>query len=170
MIHIVDYKAGNITSVRRALESLRVESVITPDPDAIRRAEKIIFPGVGQAASAMQALRERGLDAALREAFARGTPILGICLGAQIVLLIPKRAIPNASVSWRGNANGFRFPIRPTKSRIWVGTAWFPSGRILCFRAWAPARNSISYIRIIPSRKIRSVCSRSANMESFFRR
>ncbi len=86
MIHIIDYKAGNITSVRRALESLRVESVITPDPDAIRRAEKIIFPGVGQAASAMQALRERGLDAALREAFARGTPILGICLGAQIVL------------------------------------------------------------------------------------
>jgi glutamine amidotransferase len=63
-----------------------VESVITPDPDAIRRAEKIIFPGVGQAASAMQALLERGLDQALREAYARGTPILGICLGAQIVL------------------------------------------------------------------------------------
>jgi glutamine amidotransferase len=72
--------------VRRALESLGVESVITPDPDAIRRAEKIIFPGVGQAASAMQALLERGLDQALREAYARGTPILGICLGAQIVL------------------------------------------------------------------------------------
>jgi glutamine amidotransferase len=86
MIQIVDYKAGNITSVRRALESLGVESVITPDPDAIRRADKIIFPGVGQAASAMQALRERGLDDALREAFARGTPILGICLGAQIAL------------------------------------------------------------------------------------
>jgi glutamine amidotransferase len=86
MIHIVDYKAGNITSVRRALESLGVESVITPDPDAIRRAEKIIFPGVGQAASAMQALLERGLDQALREAYARGTPILGICLGAQIAL------------------------------------------------------------------------------------
>jgi imidazole glycerol-phosphate synthase subunit HisH len=86
MIHIVDYKAGNITSVRRALESLGVESIITPDPDAIRRAEKIIFPGVGQAASAMQALHERGLDQALREAYTRGTPILGICLGAQIAL------------------------------------------------------------------------------------
>jgi glutamine amidotransferase len=72
--------------VRRALESLGVESVITPDPDAIRRAEKIIFPGVGQAASAMQALQEHGLDQALREAYARGTPILGICLGAQIAL------------------------------------------------------------------------------------
>jgi glutamine amidotransferase len=86
MIHIVDYKAGNITSVQRALIHLGVDSVITPDPDILRRAEKVIFPGVGQAASAMEVLRARGLDAALREAFARGTPILGICLGSQIVL------------------------------------------------------------------------------------
>jgi glutamine amidotransferase len=86
MIHIVDYKAGNITSVQRALNFLGVESVITQDSEAIRRAEKVIFPGVGQAASAMEALRERGLDQALRDAFARGIPILGICLGAQIVL------------------------------------------------------------------------------------
>jgi len=86
MITIVDYKAGNITSVQRALKSLGVESVITPDPDAIRRAVKVIVPGVGQAASAMAALRERGMDQALREAFARGVPILGICLGSQIGL------------------------------------------------------------------------------------
>lgn len=86
MIHIVDYKAGNITSVQRALTHLGVESVITPDPAVLRRAEKVIFPGVGQAASAMEVLRERGLDQALRDAFARGVPILGICLGAQIVM------------------------------------------------------------------------------------
>jgi glutamine amidotransferase len=86
MIHIVDYKAGNITSVQRALTHLGVESVITPDPDILRRAEKVVFPGVGQAASAMAVLRERGLDLALREAFAQATPILGICLGAQIVM------------------------------------------------------------------------------------
>jgi len=86
MIHIVDYKAGNITSVQRALIHLGVESAITPDPDILRRSEKVIFPGVGQAASAMEVLRARGLDAALREAFTRGTPILGICLGSQIVL------------------------------------------------------------------------------------
>ena len=86
MISIVDYKAGNITSVRRALAHLGVECEITPAPEAIRRAERVIFPGVGQAASAMAVLRERGLDAALRDAFSRGTPILGICLGAQIVL------------------------------------------------------------------------------------
>ena len=86
MIHIVDYKAGNITSVQRGLNHLGVDSVVTPDPDILRRADKIIFPGVGQAASAMAILRERGLDAALREACAREVPILGICLGSQIVL------------------------------------------------------------------------------------
>jgi len=86
MIHIVDYKAGNITSVQRALTHLGVESVITPDPETLRHAGKVIFPGVGQAASAMEVLCARGLDQALREAFARGTPILGICLGSQIVL------------------------------------------------------------------------------------
>jgi glutamine amidotransferase len=86
MIHIIDYGAGNITSVQRALKFLGVESVITPDPQVVRRAERIVFPGVGNAASAMEVLRERGLDQALREAFARGTPILGICLGAQIVM------------------------------------------------------------------------------------
>jgi glutamine amidotransferase len=86
MIHIVDYKAGNITSVQRALTHLGAESVITPDPDILRRAGKVIFPGVGQAASAMEVLRERGLDRALRKIFEQGTPILGICLGSQIVL------------------------------------------------------------------------------------
>jgi glutamine amidotransferase len=86
MISIVDYKAGNVTSVQRALKYLGVESAVTPDPDAVRRAKCVIFPGVGHAASAMQVLRKRGLDQALREAFTQGIPILGICLGSQIVL------------------------------------------------------------------------------------
>ena len=73
MIHIVDYQAGNITSVQRALTHIGVESVITADPEELLRAEKVIFPGVGQAASAMQVLRERGLDSALRTGFGRGT-------------------------------------------------------------------------------------------------
>jgi glutamine amidotransferase len=86
MIQIVDYKAGNVTSVQRALRSLGVESALTPDPEAVRRAARVIFPGVGNAAAAMEVLRARGLDRALREAFTRGTPILGICLGAQVAL------------------------------------------------------------------------------------
>lgn len=86
MITLVDYKAGNLTSVRRALTHLGIPCQITADPDVVRRAEKIIFPGVGAAGAAMNVLRERGLDAALKESFAAGTPILGICLGCQIIL------------------------------------------------------------------------------------
>jgi glutamine amidotransferase len=86
MIAIVDYKAGNLTSVKRALDHLGIESCVTPDPDVVRRAERIIFPGVGHAGTAMAVLKQRGLDQALREAFARGTPILGTCVGAQIIL------------------------------------------------------------------------------------
>lgn len=86
MITIVDYEAGNLTSVKRALDYLKIDSVITPDPDVIRKAEKIIFPGVGHAASAMATLRKSGIDLSLQEAFNKGTPILGICLGTQIIL------------------------------------------------------------------------------------
>lgn len=86
MITLIDYNAGNLTSVRRALDHLGIPSHITADPEAVRRADKIIFPGVGAAGAAMHTLRQRGLDAALREAFAKGTPILGICLGCQIIL------------------------------------------------------------------------------------
>jgi glutamine amidotransferase len=86
MITLVDYKAGNLTSVQRALTRLGIPSQISADPDAVRRADKIIFPGVGAAGAAMSVLRERGLDSALKESFAKGTPILGICIGCQIIL------------------------------------------------------------------------------------
>ena len=86
MITIIDYNAGNLTSVRRALEHLGLACQISADPDQVRRAERVIFPGVGHAASAMHVLQMRGLDGALRSAYAQGTPILGICLGSQIVL------------------------------------------------------------------------------------
>jgi glutamine amidotransferase len=86
MITLVDYNAGNLTSVRRALTHLGIPSQITADPETVRRADKIIFPGVGAAGAAMSVLRERGLDAALKESFAKGTPILGICIGCQIIL------------------------------------------------------------------------------------
>ncbi|MEZ0397046.1 MAG: imidazole glycerol phosphate synthase subunit HisH [Anaerolineales bacterium] len=86
MITIVDYQAGNLTSVRRALDALGIPCRISADPELVRRAECIIFPGVGAAGAAMTVLRARGLDQALAEAFRAGTPILGICLGCQIVL------------------------------------------------------------------------------------
>lgn len=86
MITIVDYKAGNLTSVKRALDHLGLENQISKDPEIVRNAERVIFPGVGAAGAAMEVLRERNLDAALVEAHRKGTPILGICIGCQIIL------------------------------------------------------------------------------------
>jgi glutamine amidotransferase len=86
MITIIDYNAGNIRSVLRACAEVGAKAAITGDPEAVTKAEKIIFPGVGAAPSAMAYLKETGLDKALTQVFKAGTPILGICIGAQIVL------------------------------------------------------------------------------------
>jgi imidazole glycerol-phosphate synthase subunit HisH len=86
MIGIIDYDAGNLTSVKRALDYLKIPGIISSDAEEIRSCERIIFPGVGNAASAVVTLRQRGLDKVLKDAFGRGVPILGICLGAQIIL------------------------------------------------------------------------------------
>ena len=86
MITIVDYKAGNLTSVKRALDHLGIENQISKDPDVVRGAGRVIFPGVGAAGAAMEVLKERNLDSALKESFQKGTPILGICIGSQIIL------------------------------------------------------------------------------------
>ena len=79
---IIDYGAGNVFSVATALERLGVRSALTSDPDVIRRAERVIFPGVGQAGQAMERLVRTGLD----EVIPRLTvPVLGICLGMQLM-------------------------------------------------------------------------------------
>ena len=83
---IVDYDAGNLRSVQRACAEIGVAAAITADPERIRQADRIIFPGVGIANAAMRSIRERGIDHALIDAFAAGTPILGICIGLQISL------------------------------------------------------------------------------------
>jgi imidazole glycerol-phosphate synthase subunit HisH len=86
MISIIDYKAGNLRSVERALKKLGFPCRITHSKEDVLRSERIIFPGVGAAGKAIDDLRHAGLDMALRNAFETGTPILGICLGAQIIL------------------------------------------------------------------------------------
>ena len=86
MITIIDYNAGNIRSVLRACSEVGAEARTTGNPKDVDKAEKIIFPGVGAAPSAMEYLIKTGLDVALISAFVRGIPVLGICLGAQIVL------------------------------------------------------------------------------------
>jgi glutamine amidotransferase len=86
MIAIIDYDAGNLTSVQRALSHLGHDSVITRDPVQVLAAERVIFPGVGAAGKAMLDLKRLNMDKALLASFEAGKPILGICLGTQIIM------------------------------------------------------------------------------------
>lgn len=88
MIAIVDYDAGNLTSVARAISYLGIAHTITNDPSVIAGADRVVFPGVGAAGSAMKSLKEKGLDIAIRNAVSDGRPVLGICLGTQIIMSV----------------------------------------------------------------------------------
>ncbi|MBU6121873.1 imidazole glycerol phosphate synthase subunit HisH [Hymenobacter siberiensis] len=81
-IAVVDYKGGNVQSVLFALERLGAQPILTADPEVLRRADKVLFPGEGEASSAMQALQESGLDLVLPTLT---QPFLGICLGMQLL-------------------------------------------------------------------------------------
>jgi glutamine amidotransferase len=82
VIAIIDYNAGNIRSVLYAMERLGVDAELTSDPEHIRAADKVIFPGVGEASTTMAHLRKTGLDQLIREL---SQPVLGICLGMQLL-------------------------------------------------------------------------------------
>jgi glutamine amidotransferase len=86
MIAVVDYEAGNLASVARALEKIGRPGRVTGRPEEILAADRVIFPGVGAAGAAMATLNRTGLAEAVREVVRRGTPLLGICLGTQIIL------------------------------------------------------------------------------------
>lgn len=85
MIAIIDYDAGNIKSVEKALVHLGEQPVITRDREEILRADKVILPGVGAFGDAMARLREYGLEEVIHEVVAKNTPFLGICLGLQVL-------------------------------------------------------------------------------------
>ena len=85
MIAIVDYGVGNLFSLRCSLESLGLDTVVTSDPKVIRNAERVILPGVGAFGDAVDKLRATGLDQTVLEEAARGKPLLGICLGMQLL-------------------------------------------------------------------------------------
>jgi len=82
MVAIIDYDTGNLRSVANALGRLGAEYVVTSNAEAIRNAERVILPGVGEASTAMEKLRHRGLDGVIREL---KQPVLGICIGVQLM-------------------------------------------------------------------------------------
>jgi len=81
-VTIIDYGAGNLASVMFALKRMGIEPVLTSDPDVLIKAEKVIFPGVGHAVAAMDALKAKGLDIVIPKLIC---PVLGICLGMQLM-------------------------------------------------------------------------------------
>lgn len=81
-IVIIKYNAGNIFSVDSAMKRLGIDAIVTDDKDLIRKADKVIFPGVGEASTTMKYLRENGLDTLIKDL---KQPVLGICLGMQLM-------------------------------------------------------------------------------------
>lgn len=85
MIAIIDYDAGNIKSVEKALQSLGEEVVVTRDAEVLLKAKKVILPGVGAFGDAMEKIRTYGLETVIHQIVKKGTPFLGICLGLQLM-------------------------------------------------------------------------------------
>ena len=85
MIAVIDYGVGNLFSLCRSLEAIGQEAVVTGDPAVLAQADKLILPGVGAFADAAEKLRASGLDAVVRDQTAAGKPLMGICLGMQLL-------------------------------------------------------------------------------------
>ena len=112
MTVIVDYRASNLTSVKLAFAAIGEPVEVTSDPDRVRAASRVVFPGVGAAKSAMDNLRELGLSEAVKDAATDGRPFLGICLGMQILF---SRSEEDGGVDMLGVLPGEvrRFPSVP---------------------------------------------------------
>lgn len=85
MIAIIDYGVGNLFSLMQSLKKIGAESIVTADPKVIGQAEKLILPGVGAFGDAAQKLKDSGLDCVIKSEVAKGKPLLGICLGMQLL-------------------------------------------------------------------------------------
>lgn len=138
---VIDYGIGNLLSVRRGLEHCGATVVVTADPKVILSARWVILPGVGAFSDGIAGLRRHGLDAVVREVGARGIPLLGICLGMQMLLdeseefgitaglgLIPGRVVPVPSASSSGHPQkiphiGWNNLVLPQGRASWENTS-----------------------------------------------
>lgn len=111
MIAIINYNAGNIRSVQNAISRLGYDSVITNEAQEIRKADKVIFPGVGEASTAMRYLKEKQLDSLIQNL---EQPVLGICLGMQLM----------CDSSEEGNTKGLG--IFPNQVKLFKGSELVP--------------------------------------------
>jgi len=138
MIALIDYGAGNVRSVQKALEAVEAEVRLVREPDALLTTEKIVLPGVGAFGDCMAGLRCAGLVDALRQAVEQGKPLLGICVGMQVLFeegeemgrhaglgLLPGQVVrfipPLPPQSWGGPRGGRPLKIPPLPPQSWGG-------------------------------------------------
>ena len=114
-VTIVDYDAGNVRSVQRACHRVGITADISADPEVLISSDKVIFPGVGSAVSAVDTLKRRGLDDALKDFYRSGKPLLGICLGLQIALEHTEEGDKDCLGLVEGTCERFQFTDRSTK-------------------------------------------------------
>ena len=112
MVAIIDYGVGNLFSLRSSFAAIGTEAEVTSDPETIRRAGRVILPGVGAFGDAADKLRETGLDKVVQEEAARGKPLMGICLGMQLLF---ERSVEYGEHKGLGLLKG---EIRPIAERI----------------------------------------------------
>lgn len=112
MLVIIDYGVGNLFSLKSSFAAINVEAIVSSDKDVILNADRIILPGVGAFEDASRKLRESGLDAVLKECAKKGTPIMGICLGMQMLF---DRSYENGCFEGLGLIKG---EVRPIKDVI----------------------------------------------------
>ncbi len=122
-VALVDYGAGNLRSVENALREVGADVVVTHDPEVVRRADRVVVPGQGAMPACAEAMRTSGVEAALREAISRGAPVLGICVGLQILFEAGEEA---------GGARGLGL-VPGTIRRL-------PAGVKLPHIGWSPVR------------------------------
>ena len=111
-IAVVDYGAGNLRSIRRALEAAGAGVAVTSDPAVVANADAVVLPGVGAAGAAMARLRELGLVPVVEEAVAKGTPFLGICLGMQLLYGAQEEGDTTGLALLPGRVRGLRGAVK----------------------------------------------------------
>lgn len=134
MTAIIDYDAGNIRSVEKALLALGEEAIVTRDKETILRADRVILPGVGAFGDAMDKIRGYGLEEVIKEVVSKGTPFLGICLGLQLMF---ERSEESKGVKGLGILKGeiLRIPDEPGLKIPhigWNSLAYPNQGKLYC--------------------------------------
>ena len=159
MIAIVDYKAGNLTSVKKAFDHLGAETQVTSDPAIVARAEKIVLPGVGHFA-ATRALDESGLRDAIIEKIEENVPFLGICVGMQWMLASSEEAPEVHGLAlWPGECS--RFPAGVKSPHVGWNSLRIRSNASRLLRGVAPE----SYVYFTHSYRIPLLAATAAECE-----